>query len=64
MPAASASVDALRARIAAPCLGEFATPAAVRFDAGALRALGLVDPSALRASRPVRPSARRSGLAS
>jgi dethiobiotin synthetase len=39
---AQASVDALRERLAAPCIGDFAGPARTRFDADALATLGLI----------------------
>ncbi|HTI47760.1 MAG TPA: dethiobiotin synthase [Casimicrobiaceae bacterium] len=41
MLAAQSSVDTLRERIAAPCIGDFASPDATSFDARALATLGL-----------------------
>jgi dethiobiotin synthetase len=43
MRAPQASVDALRERLAAPCIGDFASPAETAFDADALAALGLCE---------------------
>jgi dethiobiotin synthetase len=45
MRAAQESVDALRERIAASCIGDFASPQATSFGPDALVALGLRDPA-------------------
>jgi dethiobiotin synthetase len=41
MREADASVDALRERLAAPCIGDFASPRSTSFDDDALAAIGL-----------------------